>query len=134
MKLVYLAHPLSGDIAANLARAKRWLRWVLDLELPIAPIAPWIDIVEAWEQADAGKEDGYLRWRGLEMDLAVVERCDEIWLVGGTISTGMALERERALKHHLRVNDLTFLGPEPPEVGTAADTIAQKALAAWTRP
>jgi hypothetical protein len=133
MKLVYIAHPLSGDIAANLARAKRWLRWVLDLELPIAPIAPWIDIVEAWNQTGE-HEDAYLRWRGLEMDLAVVERCDEIWLCGGRVSTGMELERQHALTHHVRVNDLTFLGPEPPEVGTAADTIAQKALAAWTRP
>ena len=34
--------------------------------------------------------------RGLADDLAAVERCDAIVLVGGRVSSGMAMERDHA--------------------------------------
>lgn len=30
--VLYVAHPVSGDVEANLARARRWLRWLVDLD------------------------------------------------------------------------------------------------------
>lgn len=111
MRLIYLAHPVSGDVPGNLARAKRWLAWANRTCGPDAyVIAPWIANIEAGED-DA---DPAARARGLRACCAVVEKCDELWLVGGRISDGMARERNTALVEMVTVRDLTAMGEEPP--------------------
>lgn len=108
MKVVYMCHPVAGDIKGNLARAKRWLRW-LEENYPIAIVASWITECEVWD--DNNPEQ---RAAGLERDKAVLERCDGIVLVGGRISNGMAIERAHAESKGLPVTDMTGLGAEPP--------------------
>lgn len=104
--VLYLAHPVTGDVPGNLAKAKRWLRWAQTAFATCAVIAPWI----AW--IDLGDDDGdpAVRERGLQRDEAVVSRCDAILLVGGRVSTGMAREAKAAKA----TIDLTVLGEEPP--------------------
>jgi hypothetical protein len=55
-----------------------------------------------------------MRDLGLACDFALIERCDELWLVGGRVSPGMALEAEHARKHGVTVADFTHAGYEPP--------------------
>lgn len=106
MKVVYVAHPLGGgpDREANRQRASRWVAWIARGR--IAPVADWIILSGQWDESH--------KPLGLEIDVALVVRCDEIWLVGGRVSNGMAIERDAAIGAGLVVRDLTHLGPEPP--------------------
>jgi hypothetical protein len=110
MKVIYLCHPVSGDVAGNLANAKLWVRWVEE-NYPVAVVASWITECEIWD--DDNPEH---RKAGLARDLAVIERCDAVWLVGGRISSGMAAEAAHAEKFGLPINDLTNLGASPPSL------------------
>jgi DNA-directed RNA polymerase subunit RPC12/RpoP len=111
MKVIYMAHPVSGDVPGNIERAKRWVRY-LEEQFPVAVVASWITECEIWD--DDNPEH---RAAGLARDLAVLSRCEELWLVGLRISTGMAMERDHAIKKGLSVRDLTGEGSvEPPEL------------------
>lgn len=111
MKTVYIAHRLSAptrkDIEANRARASRWVAWVV-MTFRIAPIADWIIITGQLEETPEN------RALGLQIDRELVSRADEIWLVGGELSSGMREEAARAVAHGKPVRDLLWLGAEPP--------------------
>jgi hypothetical protein len=113
MRVIYLAHPLGAPtpegVAANLTRVKRWYRWIVTNFPNVAVVAAWVTTAEVLD--DHNPEH---RAHGMKMNGFVLVRCDEIWLVGGRISTGMASELESATEHGLRVYDLTWLGEEPP--------------------
>lgn len=109
-RLLYVAHPVAGDVPANIARALRWLKWLSDGDPSTTYIAPWIAALMAGDD----DSDPAARARGLEHDCRVVRRCDGIVLVGGRVSSGMAVEREAARVHGLDVVDMTSLGDEPP--------------------
>ena len=111
MRVVYLAAPVRGNVAENVARAKRWLAWAWRIR-DIVPIAPWLTPVELFA-ADAD-DDAAARELGLTRDCAVVAKCDELWLVGGRISDGMRREWVTAMERGVKVQDLTGLGDEPP--------------------
>ena len=108
MRIVYLCHPLNAPtregIDANRLNASRWMAW-LAREFPIAPVASWITLSAEWPETPEN------RARGLEIDKALVARCDETWMVGGRISEGMKVEAEAARV----VRDLTALGYPAPE-------------------
>jgi hypothetical protein len=108
MKVIYLAHPVSGDVTGNLARARRWLRWIYD-NFDVAVIADWVLTCEVLDDSRPAH-----RAHGLAMDRALVEICDEFWMVGGRVSGGMQTEREMALGANVIVRNLTWLGEEPP--------------------
>lgn len=105
----YMAHPVAGDVAGNLARAHRWLRWLMDCCPDDAVIAPWIPGVVVGDDSDPAQ-----RQRGLLDCAATSARCDGVILVGGRVSTGMAIERDAAIAAGREVRDLTVLGDEPP--------------------
>jgi len=108
-RTIYLAHPVSGDVPGNLARTRRWIRWIYDHFPDVAVVADWILTCEVLDDSNP-----IHRARGLGMDKAVIALCDEFWMVGGRVSTGMGIEKEAAERSNLRVVDLTFLGEEPP--------------------
>ena len=128
---------LEAEALCNLARAKRWLRWLLE-RTDVALCAPWMPYVEILP------DGGEWRERGLLDDCAMAARCDGIILCGGRISSGMErnwdavrdglLKRRHAdtlaLLHSRGLGgvsanppspmvsswlvDITKLGPEPP--------------------
>jgi hypothetical protein len=112
MKVVYLAHPLSGDIERNRANAARWVAWATVVHR-VAVVADWITLSGQLSEAE-GRE------LGLECDKALIERCDEIWLVGGRVSPGMLLELEHAKRHRKLAVDLTHMGYEAPALNSEA--------------
>ena len=75
----------------------------------VAVVADWLIYCELLDD-----HDPLDRAFGLACDEATVKRCDEIWLVGGALSSGMRHERDIASVAGLRIVDLTFLGAEPP--------------------
>jgi len=104
MRMVYLAHPYGGD-PDNLKRALRWFTWVARNYRDVAPVMDWHLMCQVLEENVLNRE------YGLECDIEIARRCDEIWLVGGRVSAGM--KRESA--GHPCVRDLTALGFEPPK-------------------
>ncbi len=104
--VLYMAHPLGGDVPSNLARAMRWLRWLRKSFPETTFVAPWIAAVVAGED-DA---DPAQREAGLVDACAVVALLDGVVLVGGRISTGM----QREVSWTIVAYDLTELGDEPP--------------------
>lgn len=107
MKVVYMAHPYGGR-AENLRRARRWVRWI-EQHYGVAVVANWIIECEIWDDASPAE-----RKAGLARDIAVIERCDEIWAVGGAISSGMTVEIHAAGSVGVPLMKLTHLGDEPP--------------------
>ena len=108
MRLIYLAHPVRGDVAGNLARARRWWRWAVSRG--VAVCAPWITECELYDDADEAQ-----RGAAMARNLEALRRCDELWLVGGRISVGMIFELEAARRARVAVVDYTgWLGEEPP--------------------
>jgi hypothetical protein len=110
MRVVYLAHPLGAgpDREANRRSAARWLTWAATVRR-VAVIADWITLSGELEETPGNRD------LGLAFDLALVARADEIWLVGGRVSPGMAIEEAEARRIGKPVVDLTNTGPLPPE-------------------
>lgn len=113
-KLVYIAHRLAGpEHAQNRASAAKWVAWAA-VNMGVSPIADWIIL--------SGELDESYRELGLECDLAAVERCEEVWLVGGVVSPGMRKEAMFARSRGIHVYDLSWMGPLPPVVTRASLT------------
>lgn len=127
-RVLYVAHPVAGDVPANVARALRWLAWLMAEHPGVCFVAPWIAAIQAGEDDD----DPAQRARGLEDDCAVVVKCDGIMLVGGRISAGMACELAVARELGHDVHDLTHLGDEPPDGHVALDATPAEQLAICT--
>jgi hypothetical protein len=112
-RVYYMAHPVSGDVPGNVARALRWLRYLVDQHPYWAISAPWIPyVLGLTEETD--------RARGLRDDVEMVKRCDGIILVGGRLSQGMALELGFARARRLHELNLLHLGAEPPAAAVSA--------------
>lgn len=107
--VAYVAHPVAGDVERHLAQARRWLRWLIDTHPSIAFAIPWLPYVEVSDDTNPAH-----RIRGVEDDLAMLDRCDQLVLVGGRLSPGMELEVSRARHRGLPVIDYLHLGPLPP--------------------
>jgi hypothetical protein len=112
--VAYVAHPIGGDVAGNLARALRWLRWLIDRHPTMAFSVPWHPYCLALDN-----QNNAHRARGIEDDLAVLARCEVIVLVGGRLSPGMSIELDRARVLGLEVIDYLDLGAEPPPEGAS---------------
>ncbi len=108
MKAVYIAHPLGAgsDREANRARAARWVAWAG--ERSICPMASWIILSGEWAETPGNRE------RGLAIDFAQIERCDEVWLCGPFVSKGMALEADYARQNGIPVIEKLTLDGKPP--------------------
>lgn len=108
--VAYVAHPIGQEPerAANLARARRWLRWLISVHPEIAFAVPWLPYTDVLDETPDNRE------RGIRDDIAMLQRCDLVVLVGGTISTGMAMEVQIAQSIGMNFIDYLHLGAEPP--------------------
>lgn len=102
--IVYFAAPLRGatpeETAANRDAASVLVASASKL-YPIAPVCSWIVLSSRWSEEEGRK-------LGLEIDCALIERCDELWLCGPKrpLSEGMKIEAEHARRCLIRVRDL----------------------------
>lgn len=102
MKIVYIAHPISGDIEGNLADLRRIVRKINLEQLDIVPFVPYYaDIVSLDDNVPSERE------RGIKNDIAILESgvVDEVWLTGESISNGMAAEKTKAKQLGIPVFD-----------------------------
>jgi hypothetical protein len=103
MLLVYIGAPLGAgpDRDKNIQRALDWVAWAG--EKGVIPIAPWVSLAQRWAE---DKRD-----LGIAIDLALVPRCDELWLCGEVVSPGMRLEAECARQNRVPVFAVRTMGP-----------------------
>ena len=85
MKLVYIASPYAGDIEKNTEYAKEACRVVMNSGH--AFFAPHLLYPSVLDDGDPRE-----RLAGLDMGLAALSHCDELWVFGERISAGMAAE------------------------------------------
>jgi len=92
MKVVYIAHPISGDVQANLEAIRRIVREINITDSSVVPFAPyWLDC-HALDDSILAERD-----RGIKNDQELIKRCvDEVWCYGLKISNGMKAEIELA--------------------------------------
>ena len=81
-KLIYIASPYAGDIEKNVAFARRACRYAI-------------------HQGLLDDSDPAERERGLRLGQQLLRRCDELWVCGDRISSGMAREISEA--NHLSI-------------------------------
>ena len=115
MKQVYLAHPLSAPskegILQNIARAKLWYKWACDRYWPDHCFnAMWIINCEVYEDANSRERD-----IGMQRNYAHIKRCDELWLVGPVVTSGMEDEGNFARRCTQPVYNLTGFDKPPLE-------------------
>mgnify|MGYP002682114808 CR=1 FL=1 len=93
MKIVYIAHPLSGDIEGNLSKVSDIIRYINLTEPDILPFAHYF--VDCHALDDTIPEE---RERGIKNDIALLKAgfINEVWLYGDRISNGMRHEIELA--------------------------------------
>lgn len=108
--VLYMAHPLGGDVIGNINLAKRWLTWLRRSFPETTFIAPWIAAILAGED-DA---DPVQREAGLVDACATIKLLGGVVWVGGAVTDGMGREGESAIM----IFDLTFLGILPPRFPT----------------
>jgi hypothetical protein len=108
MRVIYLAHPLGSgpDRETNRAAAAKWLAHFVGNG--VAVIADWIILSGEWAELPEK------RALGMAANMALVARCDEVWMVGGRVSPGMKAEAEEARRLGKAVLDLTWMGALPP--------------------
>ena len=94
--VVYVASPYAGETEDNISRAKGYCRFAVSKG--VIPLAPHLLYPQFM---DDGDEDQ--RILGLRFAIALLCRCDELWVFGEKISAGMAKEIEKAEKRGMRI-------------------------------
>ncbi len=110
--IIYVAHPVSGDVWGNVDRTLKWLRWLTEVDPSRIYIAPWVGEVLAHLDLDPIPADFYDRV--LSDDEEVVRRLDGILLVGDRMSNGMQREWAAAKIAGKKVYDMVGLVHPPP--------------------
>lgn len=88
-QLVYIASPLSGDVAKNLDFARQACRYAI--AQGATPFAPHLLYPQMLDDNDPGE-----RQLGIDMGNQMLELCEELWLCGDRISPGMEGEQKLA--------------------------------------
>ncbi|MBS3873763.1 MAG: DUF4406 domain-containing protein [Dethiobacter sp.] len=100
MKLIYVASPYAGDIEKNTKFARRACRHVMSKGH--AFFAPHLLYPQLLNDANPHE-----RQAGLDMGIAMLSRCDELWCYGNHISPGMHLEIKEAGRLGIPVRRVT---------------------------
>ena len=89
--LVYIFIPLSVDVEANTERARAFCRFAL--EQGQIPLAPHLLFPQFMDDDDAAERE-----LAIFMDVVLLGKCSELWVLGETVSAGMQAEIDVAKK------------------------------------
>lgn len=96
MPLVYICSPYRSDPEANTERTRKFCRFALDRgQIPLAATLMFPQFM------DESKQDE--RELAIFMDIVLMGKCHEVWVLGDTITEGMAAEIDRAKKRRQTV-------------------------------
>lgn len=106
-KIVYICSPCRGKTAAetidNITKAREYCAKAAEFDPEVIPFAPHVYFTQ-WINDNVPAQ----RAAGMEMGLAVLDVCSELWVYGGfdNLSEGMAAEVEYAMKHKKTIRDM----------------------------
>lgn len=113
MKLIYVASPYAGDIKKNTEFARKACHYVM--EQGHAFFAPHLLYPQLLNDANPQE-----RQAGLDMGLAMLTKCNELWACGDRISSGMQSEIDLAKQLGIQiryVSEEQILGTPSPVYG-----------------
>lgn len=101
--LVYICSPYGGDVESNVEKARKFCRFALDNGQ--IPLAPHLFFPQFMEDSDAEERE-----LALFMDIILMGKCDEVWVLMDCISSGMQAEIDKAhqRKQPVRYFDSSF--------------------------
>ena len=98
--LVYICSPFAGDMEGNARKARRYSRFAVGSgAIPVAPHLLYPQFLDDGKPAE--------RAVGIYAGLVLLGKCDQLWVFGGTVSTVMAAEIERAEKRDMPIRYFT---------------------------
>ena len=99
-KIVFICSPFAGDIEGNTRRAKRYGRFaVIEKAVPIIPHLMYPQFLE--------ENDPEERQLGIDMGLILLGKCQELWVFGSRISSGMSAEITKAKRWNIPIRYFT---------------------------
>ena len=100
---IYICSPLKGDIERNIKKAIGYSRFAyMKGGIPLAPHAIFTTFLDD-EIIDE-------RNAGIDMGIALLTRCNELWSFGSRISEGMAAEIEVAKALGIKIKSFDEMG------------------------
>ena len=109
--VVYICSPYAGDVAGNVAAARRYSRYAVDRGF--IPIAPHLLFPQFMEDNDPRERE-----LGMFFGNVLMGKCAEVWVFGRKISPGMQMEISRAQRKNYR---LRYFTEDLKETGQNAD-------------
>lgn len=95
---MYICSPYSGDMAGNMRKARQYCRFAVDQgAIPLAAHLLFPQFMS--ESAE--------RELALFMDMVLVGKCEEIWVFGEKVTSGMATEIAKAKKKNMTIRYFT---------------------------
>lgn len=117
--LVYICSPYAGDVLNNERKARRYCQFaVRKRAIPVASHLLYPQILNDDDPGD--------RQLGLFFGTVLLGKCDECWVFGDNITTGMAYEITKAKKRGIRVRHFTEDMEEVRADANAEDRLRQK--------
>jgi hypothetical protein len=100
MKIVYIAHPIGGDVKGNIKKIIRIVREINLTREDVVPLVPYLADVLALD--DKNPEE---RFRGVKNGIAVLRSklVSEVWIYGARISSGIRDEITVAEENNIPV-------------------------------
>ena len=98
--IVYICSPYSGNVERNTENARRYSRFAVDQHC--LPITPHIYFTQFMNDEIPDERE-----TALFMNLVLMSKCAELWVVGDVISKGMKAEIDRAKRKHLKIRYFT---------------------------
>ena len=83
MELIYICSPYSGDVKANTEKARIYCRFAV--ENGVIPIAPHLLFPQFMSEETE-------REKAMEINLKLLEKCNQIWVFGDKLTDGMFSE------------------------------------------
>lgn len=102
MKIVYIAHPIGGNVEDNLASLRRIVRKINLTHADVVPFVPYYADVVSMDDSILAERN-----RGIKNDIEILTRpgmVDEMWLCGDKISAGMREEINIAYKMGITID------------------------------
>lgn len=96
--LVYICSAYSGDVEANTQKARHYSRFAVDRGA--IPLAAHLLLPQFMSEKNE-------RDLALFMDMVLMGRCEEVWVFGKNITSGMAAEIVKAKQKHMTIRYFT---------------------------
>lgn len=94
--IVYVCSPFSGDEVGNIAKARKYSRFVV--EKGYIPIAPHLLFPQFLNDSDLTERE-----MGLHFGNVLMSHCSEVWVFGESVSAGMDAEIKRAKRKNYKL-------------------------------